>query len=139
MTKKAPWTTEENAALCVLYFAMLDKAKRGESYNKAAMVRAAISGIGPRDLSHDTARDFADFAGKLANRSRGSIEAKLMNASAAHRDLNQASGISGYSAITMDGYGYRCLSNYQAALKAAMTEALKARYTIRHPEQRNQA
>lgn len=126
MTKKTPWTPEENRALLALYFAMLDKAKQGQPYNKAAMIRAAQDSRESAPLVH------------LA-RSRGSIEAKLMNASAAHRDLNQESGISGYSAITMDGYGYRCLSNYQAALKAAMTEALKARYTIRHPEQRNQA
>lgn len=123
MTKKTPWTTEENAALCALYFAMLDKAKQGQPYNKAAMIRNVQAN--PLQAVDDTPR------GPLAARSRGSIEAKLMNASAAHRDLNQESGISGYSAITMDGYGYRCLSNYQAALKAAMTEALKARFTIR--------
>jgi hypothetical protein len=111
MTTRKPWTDTENAALAALYFAMLDAAITGEKYNKAAMIRAY------------------QFAGKdqpfmaasaLAARSRGSIEAKLMNASAAHRDLFP-------DAVTMDGFGYRALANYQKALRDAIHDALLRR------------
>jgi len=103
--RSPPWNDAENAALIRLYFDMLGFAVAGHSYNKAGMIRTyqfSDEGKHPEALS---------------NRSRGSIEAKLMNASAAHRDLVDG-------ATTMDGYGYRCLSNYQAALKVAMNEAI---------------
>ncbi len=104
MTTRTPWTDPENAAIVALYFAMLDRAAyAGEPYNKASMIRQARG-----EVVSD-----APYAGKLTARSRGSIEAKLMNCSAAHRDLNP-------QAVTMDSYGYRCLSNYQKALKVAM-------------------
>lgn len=111
--RSPPWNDAQNRALISLYFAMLDAAIPGQQYSKAGMVRAA-QGTQP-------ATPFTEaFAGQLEDRSRGSIEAKLMNASAAHRDLVDG-------AITMDGYGYRCLSNYQAALKAAMLEEINDR------------
>lgn len=110
-TKKrpSPWSDSENAALVSLYFTMLDKAIAGQHYNKAAMIRQAQSdGVSyPLDL------------GALKDRSRGSVELKLMNASATHRDLG--------GAVTMDGYGYRCLPNYQATLKVAMLTELQRR------------
>ena len=106
--RSPPWNDAENAALIRLYFDMLGFAVAGHSYNKAGMIRTyQFSDEG----KHPEA---------LAARSRGSIEAKLMNASAAHRDLVDG-------ATTMDGYGYRCLSNYQAALKAAMLEEINDR------------
>jgi hypothetical protein len=108
MTTRTPWTDQENAALVALYFAMLDKAITGQSYNKAAMIRAA-RGI----------HSGVSF-GPLCSRSRGSIEAKLMNASAAHRDISGA-------VITMNDHGYRCLSNYQKSLKVAMQTVINAR------------
>ena len=46
-----------------------------------------------------------------------------MNASAAHRDLRPG-------AETMDGYGYRCLPNYQATLKVAMNTGLAGEEVI---------
>ncbi|MCK5090029.1 MAG: hypothetical protein KAQ88_08620 [Hyphomicrobiaceae bacterium] len=101
--RSPPWNDSENRALIGLYFEMLDKAVIGTPYNKAAMIR--------------NARSMATEGG--LNRSRGSIEAKLMNASAAHRDLG--------GEVTMDGFGYRCLTNYQAALKAAMLEEINDR------------
>lgn len=104
--RQPPWNEAENAALVALYFSMLDKAVKGNAYNKAAMVR--YQQIGANGV-----------AGPLFSRSKGSIEAKLMNASAAHRDLG--------GAVTMDGYGYRCLSNYQASLKDAVFHELRAR------------
>ncbi len=107
-TNAGPWTDAENAALIALYFTMLDHATAGEAYNKAAMIRAA--------QGEQTSNQRGGAFTPLSNRSRGSIEAKLMNASAAHRDLG--------GTPTMDGYGYRALSNYQKTLKDAMAAAL---------------
>ena len=108
MTTRTPWTAGENLALVRLYFEMNDAATTGRPYQKAAMIRHASRDNGPGDT------------GPLANRSRGSIEAKLMNATACHRDLCP-------DAETMDGHGYRALSNYQAALKDAMRAELQRR------------
>ncbi len=115
-TKKAglgPWTDDENRAIVALYFIMLGRAISGQDYNKAAMIRNAKG-----TDSEPTA------AYPLAARSRGSIELKLMNCSAAHRDVSRESG---GNATTMDGHGYRALPNYQAKLKAAMQVELKYR------------
>ena len=120
-TRNPPWSDSENSALVALYFAMLDMALAGKTYNKAGMVRAAQNGMGPRQLETMHAHEL--FLGKLNNRSRGSIEAKLMNASAAHHDLNP-------EAETMHGHGYRALSNYQAALSHAMLHALQNRVLL---------
>ena len=104
MTNRQPWSEQENAALVALYFDMLDKAQAAQPYNKAAMIRS---------------RQYIDGSHQpLSSRSRGSIELKLMNASAAHRDIADA------DAATMHYHGYRALSNYQQALKEAMREAL---------------
>lgn len=107
-TTRTPWTPAENAALVRLYFDMLGFATGGHPYNKAGMIRTY------------QASDEGRHPEALHNRSRGSIEAKLMNATACHRDLVP-------NAETMDGHGYRALPNYQAALKDAMREALQAR------------
>ena len=106
--RSPPWNDAENGALVALYFVMLERAIAGDAYNKAAMIRNEID-------QPDAPNRLMTYP--LADRSRGSVEAKLMNASAAHRDLVPG-------ATTMDGYGYRCLSNYQAALKDAMAAAL---------------
>ncbi len=110
-TNAGPWQDHENAALVTLYFAMLDRAIAGEKYNKAAMIREAQL---PSYTHHDDSR------GKLVARSRGSIEAKLMNASAAHTDLDE-------NALTMHAFGYRALFNYQKSLKIAMRDELNGR------------
>ena len=82
-TKKrpAPWTPEENAALVALYFAMLDAAIAGRHYIKAVMIRNAQSkGVnGGKPTAH---------FGQLTERSRASIEFKLMNATAAQQSLS---------------------------------------------------
>lgn len=101
-----PYSAEENQATLALYFHMLDRAIAGQPYVKAAMIRDASA-----DGCH------------LANRSKQSIEFKLMNCSAAHAAL--APG-----AVTMDGHGYRALPNYQAALKLAMQDALARRVSL---------
>ena len=103
MTKRTAWTHAENEDLVRLYFLMLDRATAGKPYNKAEMIR--------------TAQGTDEKPGPLHGRTRGSIEAKLMNASAAHRDLDAG-------AVTMDGFGYRALANYQASLRDAMRAAM---------------
>ena len=112
MTNKTPWTDSENTALLALYFEMLDYAIPAKQYSKAGLIRIAQS-------SGQNVGIPCSFHGQLADRSRGSIEFKLMNATAAHRDLG--------GAITMDGYGYRAMPNYQATLKQAMLAELQAR------------
>ena len=116
--KPGPWNDQENRALVALYFTMLDLATAGKQYNKAAMIRAAIAGMAPRELNTMYANE--SFLGKLPNRSRGSIEAKLMNASAAHRDLVPG-------AETMATHGYKAWGNYQATLKAEMASIIDRR------------
>lgn len=116
MNNRKPWTAAENADLVIVYFYMLDRAIAGKPYNKAAIIRAART---PHQSNGGVS-----FAGKLANRSRASIEAKLMNASAAHADLSPG-------AVTMAAHGYKAWGNYQAALKDAMRAALDDRDTCR--------
>ena len=116
MTKRnPPWSDRENHALVALYFVMLDNAVAGKPYNKAAMIRSAQQN--PEHASDGS------FAGNLSERSRGSIESKLMNASACHMDLERGD-------VTMHGYGYRALSNYQATLKQAMDKMLTRRAMV---------
>jgi hypothetical protein len=114
--RPAPWNAEENTAIVALYFEMLDLATTGQTYSKAAMIRDA--------QDHENAQTDNAWTGELDARSKGSIEAKLMNVSACHRDISIESG---GNAVTMDGYGYRALSNYQATLKDATRSELKRR------------
>ena len=103
MTRPSPWTDTENWALCSLYAAMSLRAVNGMQYNKAAMIREAQNNhAGPIDSGLNTAA--------LKERSRGSIEAKLMNLTAVLESL----GLTTYS---MARHGYVPLANYQAALK----------------------
>lgn len=116
--RPAPWSDEENAALVALYFEMLDYATTGRQYSKAGMIREARGeGIDARN-----AEPWATWP--LVARSKGSIEAKLMNATACHRDVSAESG---GNAVTMDTFGYRALPNYQATLKTAVRDELKRR------------
>lgn len=124
-TKRTPWTEAENAALSRLYFAMLDaqaaKDEHGMTYNKAGMIRHY------RGEALGAWMDGADH-GSLSERTRQSIEAKLMNATACHRDILTAGGIADATGYTMDGHGYRALPNYQKALKDAMAAEITRRY-----------
>ena len=113
------WTDKENAAVVALYFAMLDHATQGTPYNKRAMIRSAQAG---QAYGHAL-----ENRGPLKARSKGSIEAKLMNCTAAHAALRP-------DAVTMDGYGYRALSNMQGALKAAMRREVERRETHTGPD-----
>lgn len=112
MTNKTPWIDTENGGVVALYFEMVDKATTGRPYNKAAMIRSyskPVQGDGYYGISRP-----------LANRSRGSIEFKLMNCSAAHADLVPG-------AETMHEHGYRAMPNYQSSLKDAMRSQLETR------------
>lgn len=117
MTKSPAWTPAENTALVALYFAMLDRATTGQPYNKAAMIRHAMNTI-ERDHPNE-------YGGILYNRSKQSIEFKLMNATAAHQALMP-------DAETMHGHGYRAMPNMQAALKQAMQAEIYRREVGAH-------
>jgi hypothetical protein len=113
-----PWNDSENEALVALYFEMLDYAIPAKQYSKAGMIRDAIGPV-PGLEAPAVRQHHRPYFSALCNRTRGSIEFKLMNATAAHADLG--------GAITMDTFGYRALPNYQAALKDAMFNELRAR------------
>lgn len=112
-TKRTPWTYDENKALVALYFSMAFAVERGKPYNKAALIRERQTGI--TEVSSSTV---VFSSAPLANRSRGSIEAKLMNCTAVIEDL-------GFSRWSMHEHGYRRLGNYQAALKVAAADYLR--------------
>jgi hypothetical protein len=106
MSNRKPWEAAENMALASLYFTMLEAATSGTAYNKAAMIREKQRDNGPGDT------------GALVARSRGSIEAKLMNASAAHQDLMRDRILP--AGETMATHGYKAWGNYQATLRGAV-------------------
>lgn len=114
---RTAWTPAENAALVRLYFAMLDCEHRAIPYSKAAMIRIAMGC--PNADDRDPSGGWG-IAGELTQRSRGSIEAKLMNASAAHGDIVP-------DAETMAAHGYKAWGNYQATLKTAMADEIERR------------
>lgn len=122
-TNRTPWQDTENGQLAGMYFIMLDAAHINQPANKAGMIRHYRGEALGAWLDGHT-------AGTLSARSRGSIEFKLMNASAAHADI-LAEGTdhpaSHYLSSTMHGHGYRALPNYQASLKQAMLEAIAER------------
>lgn len=109
----SPWTDQENADLVSLYFDMLDRTVAGELLNKAKLIRShqCIDGC------HQP----------LSSRSKGSIEFKLMNATAAHvsllNDHIERFGEPDHR-DTMHSHGYRALANYQKGLKDAMLNEL---------------
>ena len=112
MTRKPKWTPEENAACIALYFRMRKHVDDGANYNKAAMIRAA-RGENPNPLDNL-------HGAPLANRTRQSIEAKLMNVTACLHDLER-------SDVSMTAHGYRPLSNYQADLRPMVAGLLAVR------------
>jgi hypothetical protein len=114
MTRSKPWTLEEQAQAVALYFRMRQAVDTGRQYNKAQMIRAA-QGIGRGNLEPAPGIEYP-----LQNRSRGSIEAKLMNVTAVLHDL-------GRHDVSMAEHGYRPLSNYQAELKTTVVGLLAVR------------
>lgn len=89
-----PWTAEENRLVVADYFAMMADELAGRPYNKAATLRA--------------------LAPLLNGRSRGSIEFKRANISAALDEL-------GFRHLT----GYLPRGNFQASLQDAVEEELQ--------------
>ena len=96
MTRNPAWSDAENAALAAAYVEMARKSAEGISFNKSAIRRALM-------------------ANELAARSNGSIEAKLMNFSAAAQDL-------GLPVVP----GYKPAPNYQASIRVALMQAWEA-------------
>ena len=91
MSKRIPWSRAENVAVVILYMSMRASVDAGEKYSKAGMIRSAQ-------------------ADALANRSRGSIEAKLMNMTACLIDL-------GLAHRSLAEHGYKPAPNYQKDLR----------------------
>lgn len=116
MTIRKAWTQEEIASGVALYFLMSDKAHKGQHYNKAALIRLARGEdeIDPRNLESRA------FGGTLSGRTKGSIEAKLMNVTAILEEL-------GRQDVSMKEYGYVPLSNYQADLRVMVVGLLAVR------------
>jgi hypothetical protein len=109
---RKPWTVEERAAVIRLYMEMSLCVTQGRPYNKAAMIRA---------------RQLPAFA--LVNRSRGSIEAKLMNITAAldiiADDEAAPAAIRARALMqNMGRHGYKALPNMQRELLADVLERL---------------
>ena len=112
MTRKPAWKAEENAACIALYFLMRKAVDDGIEYNKAAMIREQQTGIKSAHCINNR--------GPLAGRSKGSIEAKLMNVTAVLHDLDRAD-------VSMASHGYRPLSNYQRDLRDMVVPMLAVR------------
>lgn len=98
----APWTNAEQLAGIDLYDRMHQCAMSGKAYNKAKMIREAQSD------SRATAPHI-----HLSDRSKGSIEMKLMNISAACEALGRPD-------LSMAEHGYRPMKNMQKSLKDAV-------------------
>ena len=106
MTKSKAWTAEEIDASIGLYLCMRCAVHMAKKVNKRALIREQQEGD-PLAVG--------DAHGPLMNRSRGSIEMKLMNITACLIDL-------GRDDLSMAEHGYRPLSSYQAALRARVGE-----------------
>jgi hypothetical protein len=98
------WTHTEQQEVIELYDQMHRFATGGVEYNKAAMIRHAR---GESELPDGT-----KFAG-LKDRSKGSIEMKLMNITAACEALDRPD-------LSMAEFGYRPMVNMQKSLKDAV-------------------
>lgn len=108
-----PWIAAELQAGIELYDRMHRCAMTGEPYNKAQMIRDSRC----LDGCHQP----------LIGRSKGSIEMKLMNISAACEALGRPD-------LSMAEHGYRPMKNMQKALKDAV-EVWLAFEPVRRPEQ----
>jgi len=106
-----PWQDREIQAVILLYRAMLNAVVTEKKYTKRHMI-IATQALG-------------------LNRSRGSIEAKLMNVTAATEQL-------GRSDLSMSDHGYRPLSNMQKALKEAVADWIKRGGVVLPTDERGQ-
>ncbi len=97
MAKSLPWSIHENKALLRAYGLLVDAEAEGRYLNKRQLVRTLQAGI-------------------LSNRSKGSIEAKFMNISAACEKY-------GFGYVT----GYRPAANMQRSLLPMVRQWLTIR------------
>ncbi len=100
MAKRRDWTDLENAALCRAWCLMFMADLTGKAVNKSAVRRELIGTDSEPGILH--------------SRSHGSIEAKLMNISAAAVAI-------GIPALP----GYKPASNYQASLRVHLMAAIE--------------
>ena len=98
------WVDGELRDIIELYDQMHQFAMSGEPYNKAAMIREAKG----KALANKKPGELCIFS-----RSKGSIEMKLMNVSAACEALGRPD-------LSMAEHGYRPMKNMQKALKDAV-------------------
>ena len=108
MSRSPPWNQSEIDPLIALYLTFRVLEDRGAPYVKAQFIRELIGA--PTPAQPDGNPDAA-----LANRTKGSAEAKMMNVTAALESI-------GRHDLSMAQFGYVPLSNMQAALKARVTE-----------------
>ena len=114
------WTPAEQAALIAAYNAMHRADTAGQKYSKAAINRYLRGDFGPADKSFSKdsdntagcSPDLLLYQGILAARSRGSVEAKLMNISGAREVLRLP--------ILA---GYKPAPNFQQSLIALVQQA----------------
>jgi len=107
-----PWVDAELAAAIELYDQMHKLTMMGATFNKARMIREA--------------RCFNGAHQPLIGRSKGSIEMKLMNISAACEAFDRPD-------LSMAEHGYRPMKNMQKALKDAV-EVWLAFEPVRKPQ-----
>lgn len=101
----APWTDKEQLAVIALYDQMHSFVMAGIPYNKAQMIRDS--------QDHEVCEVDHDYSGELDTRSKGSIEMKLMNVTAACEALGRPD-------LSMAEHGYRPMKNMQKSLKDAV-------------------
>lgn len=112
MTVGKAWSDSEVAAAVALYFAMLGLSLNGLAFNKRAMIREAT-----QESTQPAGFKACPYTAELRDRSRQSVEMKLMNVTACINSLAQEHGTNYQS---MEFAGYKPLNSYQAALKIAV-------------------
>jgi hypothetical protein len=101
------WTDNEIHEVLILYRGMWIYATSGVDYNKARMIREA--------RGQETPECPGGAIAPLGSRSKGSIEMKLMNVTAALESI-------GRDDLSMAEYGYRPMTNMQKSLKDAVVK-----------------
>lgn len=108
MTRSPPWTPAEIDSAIALYLSFRVLEARGSPYVKAQFLREIIGAPTP-------ANPEGNPEAPLINRSKGSVEAKLMNITAALQSIDRDD-------LSMASFGYVPLANMQAALKSRVAE-----------------
>ena len=106
------WNQLELLACCELYFQVVRAIQAGNRVNKAELIRLYRSGAADLPAS--------EFTGPLSSRTRGSVELRLMNITAALPTV-------GYTGFTLADHGYRPLQNFPPSLAEVLREYLAER------------